>query len=188
MDFLHAISNPCSSLRTRFINRVFFELGLIEQWGSGVPVILEETPASNCRRSSLKTSFCAFGSLCPRPPHPLRLRVSVDRRWQPRPIGAPGPGSRLRLRGAQPRDLPASGSRRDRLHPAGDAQRLSYGLEQQRGSRQGHVRPPQQTGELGLGLEGPMLASIDRFSWFANSFRDAERFCSREPAQFTRSC
>jgi ATP-dependent DNA helicase RecG len=31
-----------SRLRNRVISRVFRELGLIEQWGSGVPVILEE--------------------------------------------------------------------------------------------------------------------------------------------------
>jgi ATP-dependent DNA helicase RecG len=31
-----------SRLRNRMISRVFRELGLIEQWGSGVPVILEE--------------------------------------------------------------------------------------------------------------------------------------------------
>jgi len=31
-----------SRLRNRVISRVFRELGLIEQWGSGIPVILEE--------------------------------------------------------------------------------------------------------------------------------------------------
>ncbi|MCP9891412.1 putative DNA binding domain-containing protein [Cyanobium sp. Aljojuca 7D2] len=36
-----------SRLRNRVISRVFRELGLIEQWGSGVPVILEEAASSH---------------------------------------------------------------------------------------------------------------------------------------------
>ena len=36
-----------SRLRNRFISRVFRELGLIEQWGSGISVILEEAASSH---------------------------------------------------------------------------------------------------------------------------------------------
>jgi ATP-dependent DNA helicase RecG len=36
-----------SRLRNRVISRVFRELGLIEQWGSGIPVILEETASQH---------------------------------------------------------------------------------------------------------------------------------------------
>jgi len=47
---------------------------------------------------------------------------------------------------------------------------------------------PAADGRAGPWPRRPRWLSIDRLSWFANSFRDAERFCSREPAQFTRSC
>ena len=36
-----------SRLRNRVISRVFRELGLIEQWGSGIPVILEEAASQH---------------------------------------------------------------------------------------------------------------------------------------------
>ena len=36
-----------SRLRNRVISRVFRELGLIEQWGSGIPVILEEASSQH---------------------------------------------------------------------------------------------------------------------------------------------
>jgi ATP-dependent DNA helicase RecG len=36
-----------SRLRNRMISRVFRELGLIEQWGSGIPVILEEAASQH---------------------------------------------------------------------------------------------------------------------------------------------
>ena len=40
---------PCgiSRLRNRVISRVFRELGLIEQWGSGIPLILEEAASQH---------------------------------------------------------------------------------------------------------------------------------------------
>ncbi len=38
-----------SRLLNRVINRVFSELGLIEQWGSGIPVILEEAASLRFR-------------------------------------------------------------------------------------------------------------------------------------------
>ncbi len=38
-----------SRLRNRVISRVFRELGLIEQWGSGIPVILEEAASLRFR-------------------------------------------------------------------------------------------------------------------------------------------
>jgi predicted HTH transcriptional regulator len=76
-----------SRLRNRVISRVFRELGLIEQWGSGVPVILEEAASQQPPRPSLKKSACAFGSLCPLQLSPLQARGRVASGGQSRGQG-----------------------------------------------------------------------------------------------------
>ena len=44
---LEDLPRGISRLRNRVISRVFRELGLIEQWGSGIPVILEEAASQH---------------------------------------------------------------------------------------------------------------------------------------------
>jgi ATP-dependent DNA helicase RecG len=72
-----------SRLRNRVISRVFRELGLIEQWGSGVPVILEEA-ASQQLPSPV---FEEVG---------LRFRVTLPLATQP-----PAGQGQSRIRGAE---------------------------------------------------------------------------------------
>lgn len=74
-----------SRLRNRVISRVFRELGLIEQWGSGVPVILEEAASSHLP----PPLFEEVG---------LRFRVTLPLASQP-----PAEQGQSRLRGAESR-------------------------------------------------------------------------------------
>ena len=73
-----------SRLRNRFISRVFRELGLIEQWGSGIPVILEEAASQHLP----PPLFEEVG---------LRFRVTLPLASQ-----TPAGQGKIRLRGAEP--------------------------------------------------------------------------------------
>ena len=98
-----------SRLRNRVIGRVFRELGLIEQWGSGVPVIMEEGRTPKALSPNLRRSRLAL---------PGHSALSLHRPSAPRAESHQGGRVRGRVRVAGREG--ASGSESRPIEQAGD--------------------------------------------------------------------